>query len=205
MIRACVIDFGKGWVNHLFLVEFSYNNGYHASVKDAPFEALYDRKFRSPVCWAKVGEFQLTGPEIVQETTKKIVHIKQRIQATHDSQKSYANLKPKPMEFQVAEIIRKLTYSQRDQNYVCSHQKNQRQAWDCCSKLACSHYNDQWINDALLTKNYYLHPESLLWAWHLWYVCDSNTMMQLQRLEEFPALGRDSPTNTRSLVKVVDC
>nr|GFD11575.1 putative reverse transcriptase domain-containing protein [Tanacetum cinerariifolium] len=53
MIRACVIDFGKGWVNHLFLVEFSYNNGYHASVKAAPFEALYGRKFRSPVCWAE--------------------------------------------------------------------------------------------------------------------------------------------------------
>ncbi|GKD29606.1 putative reverse transcriptase domain-containing protein [Tanacetum coccineum] len=71
MLRACVIDFGKGWVNHLPLVEFSYKNSYHASIKAAPFEALYGRKCRSPVCWAEVGEVQLTHPEIVQETTEK--------------------------------------------------------------------------------------------------------------------------------------
>ncbi|GJZ05345.1 putative reverse transcriptase domain-containing protein [Tanacetum coccineum] len=65
MLRACVIDFGNGWVKHLPLVEFSYNNSYHASIKAAPFEALYGRKCRSPVCWAEVGEVQLTGPEIV--------------------------------------------------------------------------------------------------------------------------------------------
>ncbi|GKE91273.1 putative reverse transcriptase domain-containing protein [Tanacetum coccineum] len=53
MLRACVTDFGKGWVNHLPLVEFSYNNSYHASIKAAPFEALYGRKCRSPVCWAE--------------------------------------------------------------------------------------------------------------------------------------------------------
>ncbi|GJS94313.1 putative reverse transcriptase domain-containing protein [Tanacetum coccineum] len=64
MLRACVIDFGKGWVNHLPLVKFSYNNSYHASIKAAPFEVLYRRKYRSPVCWAEVGEVQFTGPEI---------------------------------------------------------------------------------------------------------------------------------------------
>ncbi|GJU64791.1 reverse transcriptase domain-containing protein [Tanacetum coccineum] len=73
MLRACVIDFRKGWEKHLPLVEFSYNNSYHASIKAAPFEALYGRKCRSPVCWAEVGDVQLTGPEIIHETTKKIV------------------------------------------------------------------------------------------------------------------------------------
>nr|GFB64857.1 reverse transcriptase domain-containing protein [Tanacetum cinerariifolium] len=63
MLRACVIDFGKGWVNHLPLVEFSYNYSYHASITVAPFEALYGRKCRSPVCWNEVEEFHLTGPE----------------------------------------------------------------------------------------------------------------------------------------------
>nr|GEV03169.1 putative reverse transcriptase domain-containing protein [Tanacetum cinerariifolium] len=72
MLHACVIDFGKGWVKHLPLCEFSYNNSYHASIKAAPYEALYGRKCRSPVCWAEVGEAQLTGPELIQETTKKI-------------------------------------------------------------------------------------------------------------------------------------
>nr|GFB32601.1 reverse transcriptase domain-containing protein [Tanacetum cinerariifolium] len=61
MLRACVIDFGKGWVKHLPLVKFSYNNSYHASIKVAPYEALYGRKCRSPVSWAEVGEAQLTG------------------------------------------------------------------------------------------------------------------------------------------------
>ncbi|GJY19379.1 putative reverse transcriptase domain-containing protein [Tanacetum coccineum] len=72
MLRACAIDFGKGWVNHLPLVEFSYNNSYHASIKAAPFEALYGRKCRSPVCWTEVGEAQILGPELIQETTEKI-------------------------------------------------------------------------------------------------------------------------------------
>ncbi|GJU92127.1 putative reverse transcriptase domain-containing protein [Tanacetum coccineum] len=105
MLRACVIDFGKGWINHLPLVEFSYNNSYHASIKAAPFEALYGRKCRSPVCWAEVGEAQLTGLDLIQETTEKIIQIKQRIQAARDRQKSYADLKRKPMEFQVGDRV----------------------------------------------------------------------------------------------------
>ncbi|GJZ80082.1 putative reverse transcriptase domain-containing protein [Tanacetum coccineum] len=94
MLRACVIDFGKGWERHLPLVEFSYNNSYHASIKAAPFEALYGRKCRSPVCWAEVGDIQLTGPEIIHETTKKIVQIRQCLQAARDRQRSYANVRP---------------------------------------------------------------------------------------------------------------
>ncbi|GJT98616.1 reverse transcriptase domain-containing protein [Tanacetum coccineum] len=75
MLRECVIDFGKGWERHLPLVEISYNNSYHASIKAAPFEALYGRKCRSPICWAEVGDVQLTGLEIIHETTEKIVQI----------------------------------------------------------------------------------------------------------------------------------
>ncbi|GKF18838.1 hypothetical protein Tco_0063756 [Tanacetum coccineum] len=78
---------------------------YHASIKAAPFEALYGQKSRSPVYWAEVGEVQLTGPEIVKETTEKIIQIKKRIQAARDRQKSYADLKRKPMEFQVRDRV----------------------------------------------------------------------------------------------------
>ncbi|GJT57545.1 putative reverse transcriptase domain-containing protein [Tanacetum coccineum] len=60
MLRACVIDFRKGWEKHLPLVEFSYNNSYHASIKAAPFEALYGRKCRSPVCWAEFGDLKVS-------------------------------------------------------------------------------------------------------------------------------------------------
>ncbi|GKD50128.1 putative reverse transcriptase domain-containing protein [Tanacetum coccineum] len=97
--------FGNSWVKHLPLVEFSYNISYHASIKAAPFEALYGQKCRSLVCWAEVGQVQLTGPEIVQETTEKVIQIKQRMQAARDQQKSYANLKHKPMEFQVMDRV----------------------------------------------------------------------------------------------------
>nr|GFC10768.1 putative reverse transcriptase domain-containing protein [Tanacetum cinerariifolium] len=78
MLRACAIDFGKGWVNHLPFFEFSYNNSYHATI---------------------------LGPELIQETTEKIVQIKQRMQAARDRQKSYADLKRKPMEFQVGDKV----------------------------------------------------------------------------------------------------
>ncbi|GKB90458.1 putative reverse transcriptase domain-containing protein [Tanacetum coccineum] len=105
MLRACAIDFRKGWVNHLPLVEFSYNNSYHASIKAVPFEALYGRMCRSPVCWTEVGEAQILGPELIQETTEKIVQIKERMQSDRDRQKSYVDLKRKPMEFQVGDKV----------------------------------------------------------------------------------------------------
>ncbi|GJW59260.1 putative reverse transcriptase domain-containing protein [Tanacetum coccineum] len=105
MLRACVIDFGKGWDKHLPLVEFSYNNSYHASIKAAPFEAIYGRKYRSPIYWAEVGDSQLTGPEIIQETTEKIVQIREHLQAARDRQRSYANVRRKPLEFQVGDCV----------------------------------------------------------------------------------------------------
>ncbi|GJR60167.1 putative reverse transcriptase domain-containing protein [Tanacetum coccineum] len=105
MLRAYVVDFGNGWVKHLPLVEFSYNNSYHASIKGTQFEPLYGRKYRSPICWAKVGDARLTGPELIHETTEKIVQIKQRIQAARDRQKSYADVRRKPLEFQVGDRV----------------------------------------------------------------------------------------------------
>ncbi|GJT38060.1 putative reverse transcriptase domain-containing protein [Tanacetum coccineum] len=105
MLRACVIDFGSSWDRHLPLVEFSYNNSYHASIKAAPFEALYGRKCRSPVCWSEVGESQLTGPELVRETTKMIVQIKNRLITARSRQKSYADVRRKPMEFNVGDMV----------------------------------------------------------------------------------------------------
>ncbi|GKA32595.1 putative reverse transcriptase domain-containing protein [Tanacetum coccineum] len=92
MLRACVIDFGSSWDRHLPLVEFSYNNSYHASIKAAPFEALYGRKCRSPICWSEVSDSQLTGPELIREMTEKIVQIKNRLLTARSRQKSYADV-----------------------------------------------------------------------------------------------------------------
>nr|GEU53929.1 reverse transcriptase domain-containing protein [Tanacetum cinerariifolium] len=105
MLRTCTIDFLNGWDRHLPLIEFSYNNSYHISIKAAPFEVLYGRKFCSPICWVEVGDTQLTGSEIIHETTEKIVQIKQWIQAARDRQKSYADMKRKPLEFQVGDKV----------------------------------------------------------------------------------------------------
>nr|GEV71971.1 retrovirus-related Pol polyprotein from transposon TNT 1-94 [Tanacetum cinerariifolium] len=105
MLHACVIDFRKGWDRHLPLMEFSYNNSYHTSIKAAPFEALYGRKCRSLICWAEVGDSQLIGPEIVHETTEKIIQIESQIQDADDRKKSYANARRKPLEFQVRDKI----------------------------------------------------------------------------------------------------
>ncbi|GJV13894.1 retrovirus-related pol polyprotein from transposon TNT 1-94 [Tanacetum coccineum] len=85
--------------------QFEFEPYYHTSIKAAPFKALYGRKCRSPVCWAEVGDAQLTGPEIIHETTKKIIQIKIRIQAMRDHQKSYADVRRKPLEFQVGDKV----------------------------------------------------------------------------------------------------
>ncbi|GJY23361.1 putative reverse transcriptase domain-containing protein [Tanacetum coccineum] len=90
---------------HLPLVEFSYNNSYHTSIKAAPFEALYGQKCRSPVCWTEVGDVQLTTLEIVHETTEKIIKIRSRIQTACDRQKSYADVRRKPLDFQVGDKV----------------------------------------------------------------------------------------------------
>ncbi|KAI3794930.1 hypothetical protein L1987_37571 [Smallanthus sonchifolius] len=100
-----VILYGNTWESHLPLVEFSYNNSYHTSIKAAPFEALYGRKCRSPICWAEVGDSQLTGPELVLETSEKIVQIRSRMAAARDRQKSYADKRRKPLEFQVGDMV----------------------------------------------------------------------------------------------------
>nr|GEV98146.1 nucleotide-binding alpha-beta plait domain-containing protein [Tanacetum cinerariifolium] len=105
MLRACVMDFKKGWDKHLPLIEFSYNNSYHTSIKAAHFKALYGRKYRSPVCWDEVGDAQLTVLEIVRETTEKIIQIKHRLQASRDRHKSYANKRHKPLKFQVGDKV----------------------------------------------------------------------------------------------------
>nr|GEX72602.1 hypothetical protein [Tanacetum cinerariifolium] len=96
MLRACVMDFGVSWDTHHPLVEFSYNNSYHKSIKCAPFEALYGRKCRSPVIWTEIGESQLIGPKIVQENIEKTVKIKERLKTARSRQKSYADKRRNP-------------------------------------------------------------------------------------------------------------
>ena len=99
MLRACVMEFKGSWDQHLSLMEFAYNNSYHASLGMAPYEALYGRKCRTPICWDEAGERKLLGPEIVQMTTDKVEMIRSRLKTAQDRQKSYADLKRKDIEY----------------------------------------------------------------------------------------------------------
>nr|GEX65903.1 putative reverse transcriptase domain-containing protein [Tanacetum cinerariifolium] len=105
MLRACVIDFGGSWDVHLPLVLFSYNNSYHSRIRCAPFEAFYGRKCRSPVLWAKVREGSLIGHKLVLEATDKVVLIKEKLKAARDRQKSYADKRSKPLEFELGDRV----------------------------------------------------------------------------------------------------
>nr|GFA63871.1 putative reverse transcriptase domain-containing protein [Tanacetum cinerariifolium] len=105
MLSVCAMYYGGNWDTHLPLVEFSYNNSYHSSIKCAPFEALYGRRCRIPIAWTEVGEGKRLGPEIVQETTDKIVQIKERLKVARDRQKSDADKRRKPLEFSVGDKV----------------------------------------------------------------------------------------------------
>ena len=105
MLRACVIDFQGSWDEHLPLIEFAYNNSYHASIEMAPFEALYGRKCRSPVGWFEVGEIALIGPDLVFEAMEKVRLIRERLKSAQSRQKSYSDNRRKDIEFEVNDWV----------------------------------------------------------------------------------------------------
>ena len=105
MLRACLWDFKGNWSNHLPLVEFAYNNSYQASIRMAPYEALYERPCRSPTCWLEVGESSLFGPDIVRKTTEKIQLIRERLRRAQSRPKSYADQQRRPLEFQEGDYV----------------------------------------------------------------------------------------------------
>jgi hypothetical protein len=105
MLRAWILEEGGDLGRYLPLVEFSYNNSYHSSIEMAPFEALYGRKCRSPVCWYETGEKILLGPELVQDTTDKIKRIKEKLKVAQDRQRSYADKRRKPLKFEEGDHV----------------------------------------------------------------------------------------------------
>ena len=99
------MDFKGNWVEHLPLIEFAYNNSFQSSIGMAPYEALYGRPCRSLMCWMESGEASLIGPELVQETTDKIRVIRDRLLAAQSRQKSYADHRRRPLEFQIGDHV----------------------------------------------------------------------------------------------------
>ena len=105
MLRACVLDYKGSWEEHLPLVEFAYNNSYQASIQMAPYEALYGRPCRSPLCWTEVGESSITGPDLIRDTSEKVSLIRQRLLTAQSRQKSYADVRCRPLEFEVGDHV----------------------------------------------------------------------------------------------------
>ena len=105
MLRACVLDHKGSWEEHLPLVEFAYNNSYQASIQIAPFEALDGRPCRSPICWTKVGESPITSPDLIRDTSEKVSLIRQRLLTAQSRQKSYADRRRRPREFEVGDHV----------------------------------------------------------------------------------------------------
>jgi len=105
LLRACVLEQGVSWVECLPLIEFTYNNSFHSSIGMAPFEALYGRRCKTPLCWYESGESALLGPDVVQETTEKVKMIQEQMKASQSRQKSYHDKRRKDIEFQVGDHV----------------------------------------------------------------------------------------------------
>nr|KYP35245.1 Retrovirus-related Pol polyprotein from transposon 17.6 [Cajanus cajan] len=105
LLRACVLDHLGSWEEVLPLVEFTFNNSFHASIGMAPFEALYGRRCRTPLCWYQDGESVVVGPELIRQTIEKVKMIQEKMKTAQSRQKSYADKRRKPLEFAEGEHV----------------------------------------------------------------------------------------------------
>ena len=105
MLRECVLQFKGSWDTHLPLREFTYNNSYQSSIGMAPYDVLYDRPCRTPVCLNEAGEQKLVGLELVQITTNNIKLIRENLKIAQDRQKSYADKRRRNLEYQVGDQV----------------------------------------------------------------------------------------------------
>jgi hypothetical protein len=105
MLRACVLTYGKDWEQSLPYAEFSYNNGYQASLGMSPFEALYGRKCRTPLMWSEVGERALVGPALIKEAEERVADIREKLKAAQSRQKSYADKKRREASFNPGDFV----------------------------------------------------------------------------------------------------
>ena len=105
ILRACVLDHRGSWEEHFPLVELAYNYSYQESIQIAPYEALYGRPCRSPICWTKVGESSITSPYLIRDTSEKVGLIRRCLLTAQSRQKSYANKRRRPLEFEVGDHV----------------------------------------------------------------------------------------------------
>jgi hypothetical protein len=105
MLRACVLQYDKNWDKCLSLAEFSYKNSYQTSLKMAPFEALYGHRYRTPLSWSQTGEHKIFGPDLVNEAEERVRIIQANLKVAQSRQKSYADIRRRPLQFQVGDFV----------------------------------------------------------------------------------------------------
>ena len=105
LLRACILDFGGALEGHLPLVEFAYNNSYHASIGMTPYETLYGRPCKSPSCWWESTDKVILGLDMIRDTSEEVYLIRKRMKAAQDRQKSYADKRRTELEFEVDDLV----------------------------------------------------------------------------------------------------
>ena len=100
-----MIDFEGSWDRHIPLVEFVYNNSFESSIGMVPFEALYERKCRTSLCWMELSENKVIGPDLIQEIEEKVKMIRERLNVATDRQKSYVGMKRKDIRYEIYEKV----------------------------------------------------------------------------------------------------
>ena len=105
MLRSCAIDYEGSWDRHIPLAEFVYNNSFQSSIGMTPYEALYGRKCRTPLCWTELSERKVIGPDLIPETEEKVKMIRERLKVATDRQKSYADMKRKDIRYEIGKKV----------------------------------------------------------------------------------------------------
>jgi hypothetical protein len=105
MLRAYALKYGKSWDKSLPYAEFSYNNSYQASIKMAPYEALYGRQCRTPLFWSQTGESQVFGPEVLKDADRQVQMVCESLKVAQSREKSYADKRRRDLSIEIGDFI----------------------------------------------------------------------------------------------------
>ena len=100
-----MINYEGSWDRHIPLIEFVYNNSFQSSIGMAPYEALYERKCRTPLCWTELREKKVIGPDLIQEIEENVKMIRERLKIANDRKKSYVDMKRKDIRYEIGEKV----------------------------------------------------------------------------------------------------
>jgi hypothetical protein len=105
MLRACALQYGRSWDKYLSYAEFSYNNSYQESLKMAPFEMLYGRRYQTLLFRSEAREWKVFGPDILQEARKQVHMVRENFRVAQSRQKSYVDHRRRELSFDMGDFV----------------------------------------------------------------------------------------------------